>query len=120
MSRISPRSYTPDDVLKLSKPTDGFLCPLSANTWGLEFLQFTIRLDENLHQYIWKYTMVILKFSNKYFEQLLLNLHSDYETKNVIFEVGRDLPPPSDISIDLSAVGNTLNTSFLPFFLFAK
>jgi len=75
MSRISPRSYTPDDVLKLSKPTDGFLCPLSANTWGLEFLQFTI---------------------------------SDYETKNVIFEVGRDLPPPSDISIDLSAVGEDL------------
>jgi len=68
-------SYNPEDVLRLNKPTDGFLCPISANTWGLEFLQFTI---------------------------------SDYETKNVIFEVGRDLPPPSDISIDLSAVGEEL------------
>lgn len=37
-----------------------------------------------------------------------LLLSSDYETKNIIFEVGRDLPPPTDISIDLSAVGEDL------------
>ena len=45
---------SPEDVLKLTKPTEGFLCPLSANTFGIDFISFTI---------------------------------SDYETKNVIFEV---------------------------------
>lgn len=67
--------FTPDDILKLNRPTDGFLCPTSANTYGLEFLQFTI---------------------------------CNYETKDIIFEVGRDLPPPSDITVDLSAVGEDL------------
>ena len=37
-----------------------FLCPLSANKYGIEFLQFGI---------------------------------SDFETKKVIFEVGKDIPP---------------------------
>jgi len=58
-------SPSPDDVCKLTKPTDGFLCPLSANTFGIEFLSFTI---------------------------------SDYESKKIIFEVGRGefhRPPPS-------------------------
>ena len=45
---------TPEDVMRLTKPTDGFLCTLAANTYGIEFLSFVI---------------------------------SDYETKNVIFEV---------------------------------
>jgi hypothetical protein len=26
----------------------------------------------------------------------------DYETKNIIFEVGKDKPPPSDMSVDFS------------------
>lgn len=39
---------------------------------------------------------------------MLQNYCSDYETKNIIFAVGRDLPPPTDISIDLSAVGEDL------------
>jgi hypothetical protein len=33
---------TPDMVLQLTKPTDGFLCPLSANKYGIEFLSFAI------------------------------------------------------------------------------
>eukprot|EP01039_Chlorochromonas_danica_P001988 gene1988-2169_t len=33
---------TPEDVMALTKPTDGFLCPLSANTYGIDFLSFTI------------------------------------------------------------------------------
>lgn len=45
---------TPEDVMRLIKPTDGFLCTLAANSYGIEFLSFVI---------------------------------SDYETKNVIFEV---------------------------------
>lgn len=69
------RNYSAEDILRLNRPTDGFLCKVNANTYGLEFLQFTI---------------------------------SDYESKNVIFEVGRDLPPPSDISVDFSAVGEDL------------
>mmetsp|Transcript_126582 Transcript_126582/g.188897 ORF Transcript_126582/g.188897 Transcript_126582/m.188897 type:complete len:183 (-) Transcript_126582:21-569(-) len=36
----SPR---PDDVLKLEAPTEGFLCPLAANVYGVEFLEFRIR-----------------------------------------------------------------------------
>eukprot|EP01113_Clastostelium_recurvatum_P008132 TRINITY_DN13814_c0_g1_i1.p1 TRINITY_DN13814_c0_g1~~TRINITY_DN13814_c0_g1_i1.p1 ORF type:complete len:196 (-),score=34.35 TRINITY_DN13814_c0_g1_i1:29-565(-) len=34
---------TPADILKLKGPTQGFLCPLSANTFGIEFLEFQIR-----------------------------------------------------------------------------
>lgn len=34
---------SPDDVLRFTKPTDQFLCPLSANIYGIEFLKFTIR-----------------------------------------------------------------------------
>ncbi len=50
---------TPEDVCKLTKPTDGFLCPMSANIYGLEFLSFTI---------------------------------SDFDSKKVIFQVGKDSP----------------------------
>ena len=50
---------TPEDVMRLTKPTDGFLCTLAANSYGIEFLSFVI---------------------------------SDYETKNVIFEVTPPAP----------------------------
>ena len=53
----------------------GFLCPLSANTYGLEFIKFTI---------------------------------VDYESKKVIFEVGKDIPPTADVSVDFSAVGTDM------------
>lgn len=36
-------SITPDEVLQFTRPTDGFLCSLAANTYGIEFLKFTIR-----------------------------------------------------------------------------
>lgn len=38
MSRI-----TPEEVCKFKKPTDGFLCRLSDNTFGIDFLAFTIK-----------------------------------------------------------------------------
>uniref|UniRef100_A0A7S1L414 GMP phosphodiesterase delta subunit domain-containing protein n=1 Tax=Neobodo designis TaxID=312471 RepID=A0A7S1L414_NEODS len=38
-----PRAITPQDVLSLPAPTPGFLCSLAANTYGIEFLKFTIR-----------------------------------------------------------------------------
>lgn len=66
---------TPDEVTKLQRPTDGFLCPLTANSYGIEFLSFTI---------------------------------SDYESKKVIFEVGRDNPAPLDVSVDFSGVGEDM------------
>lgn len=53
----------------------GFLCPLSANSFGIDFLQFTI---------------------------------SDYQTKKVIFEVGKDTPAPQDISVDFSTLGEDM------------
>jgi len=34
---------TTADVIKLTAPTKGFLCPLSANTFGIDFLAFKIR-----------------------------------------------------------------------------
>eukprot|EP00759_Apiculatamorpha_spiralis_P031414 PhF_6_TR3305/c0_g1_i1/m.4660 len=43
MSRASP-----EDVLKFSRATEGFLCSLSANVYGIEFLSFRIRdMDTN-------------------------------------------------------------------------
>lgn len=66
---------TPEQVFQLPKPTEGFLCPLSANTFGIDFLQFTI---------------------------------SDYQTKNIIFEVGKDTPTPQDIAVDFSNLGEDM------------
>ena len=82
-------SITPEDVCSLTRPTDGicvlettalvillgFLCPLSENNFGIEFLNFTI---------------------------------SDYDTKNVIFEVGKDSPAPQDMTLDFSLAGDDM------------
>jgi len=38
---------TPDEVLKYKYPTQGFLCPLSANIYGIDFLEFQIRDMDN-------------------------------------------------------------------------
>lgn len=53
----------------------GFLCPLSANSFGIDFLNFTI---------------------------------SDYQTKKIIFEVGKDSPTPQDIAVDFSSLGDDM------------
>jgi hypothetical protein len=37
------QQITPALVSGFNGPTDGFLCPLAANTYGIEFLKFTIR-----------------------------------------------------------------------------
>jgi len=34
---------SPEDVLKLKAPTKGFLCPLNANSFGIEFQSFRIK-----------------------------------------------------------------------------
>ncbi|GBG63567.1 hypothetical protein CBR_g38633 [Chara braunii] len=34
---------TPDYVLKLERPTEGFLCSLADNTYGIEFTEFEIK-----------------------------------------------------------------------------
>eukprot|EP00002_Diphylleia_rotans_P004322 TRINITY_DN13147_c0_g1_i1.p1 TRINITY_DN13147_c0_g1~~TRINITY_DN13147_c0_g1_i1.p1 ORF type:complete len:185 (-),score=36.73 TRINITY_DN13147_c0_g1_i1:372-926(-) len=36
-------SVTPADVLKFKEPTSGYLCPVNANTFGIEFVAFKIR-----------------------------------------------------------------------------
>lgn len=68
-------NVSPADVLTLQKPTDGFLCAMSDNTYGIEFLAFTI---------------------------------SDYDTKDIIFEVGKGSPPPPDMSLDFSSLGEDM------------
>lgn len=40
---MSSLSITPEKVLTFTAPTEDFLCPLTANTYGVEFYQFTIR-----------------------------------------------------------------------------
>jgi len=37
------KTYTVEDVQQFKKPTESFLCPLSANTFGIDFLAFKIR-----------------------------------------------------------------------------
>lgn len=40
-------SIGPEDVLRLKKPTNGFLCSLSEDEHNIEFLKFTISDDES-------------------------------------------------------------------------
>ena len=35
-------SITPEDVMGFTEPTSNFLCPFSANVYGIDFLAFTI------------------------------------------------------------------------------
>eukprot|EP00898_Chlorokybus_atmophyticus_P007852 jgi/Chlat1/8068/Chrsp73S07528 len=42
-SNSHEKDMTPEAVLQLNGPCKGFLCPLSANVYGIEFLQFEIR-----------------------------------------------------------------------------
>lgn len=40
---MKPKEITPEVVLAYDKPTKGFLCPLSANVYNIQFLSFRIR-----------------------------------------------------------------------------
>jgi protein unc-119 len=40
---MSSSTITPEQALAFTAPTEDFLCPLTANTYGIEFYQFTIR-----------------------------------------------------------------------------
>mmetsp|Transcript_18684 Transcript_18684/g.60971 ORF Transcript_18684/g.60971 Transcript_18684/m.60971 type:complete len:187 (+) Transcript_18684:978-1538(+) len=40
---MAQATITPEEVLAMEKPAEGFLCPLSANTYGVEFCEFEIR-----------------------------------------------------------------------------
>jgi hypothetical protein len=40
---MAESKITPEYVIALDKPTDRFLCPLSANTYNIKFLAFRIR-----------------------------------------------------------------------------
>ncbi|AIN99579.1 hypothetical protein LPMP_272000 [Leishmania panamensis] len=45
---MSSSSVTPAQVLAFTAPTERFLCPLTANIYGIEFYQFTIRdIEQN-------------------------------------------------------------------------
>jgi hypothetical protein len=37
------QQITPASVLTLESPVEGYLCPLVANTYGIEFLRFEIK-----------------------------------------------------------------------------
>jgi protein unc-119 len=39
---MSTTKVTPMDVMALTRPTEGFLCPLTANTYDVEFLNFVV------------------------------------------------------------------------------
>lgn len=59
---------TPNDILKLTKPTEDFLCPISANKCNIEFLAFSI---------------------------------SDYETKEVLFDIDGSDATEGALEIDI-------------------
>lgn len=44
---IDPEKITPEYVLSLTDATDGYLCPLEANVYGVEFIYFKIRNCDN-------------------------------------------------------------------------
>jgi len=46
---IMSSAVSPADVLNLKGPTKEFLCPLSANTYGIDFLSFKIRDMDTQH-----------------------------------------------------------------------
>lgn len=46
-------SPSPSDVLKFTSPCSDFLCPLSANVYGIDFLSFRIR-DEDTHHVVFE------------------------------------------------------------------
>lgn len=37
------QSIKPETVLRYTAPTDGYLCPLNANAFGIEFLKFEVK-----------------------------------------------------------------------------
>eukprot|EP00727_Mastigamoeba_balamuthi_P010630 m51a1_g619 hypothetical protein (278) ;mRNA; r:109121-110172 len=43
----APKVATPADVLKLTGPTQAYMCPLAANTYGIDFIEFKIREMES-------------------------------------------------------------------------
>jgi protein unc-119 len=45
---------------------------------------------------------------NKYNIDFLQFTISDYDTKNVIFEVGKDCPAPADMTLDFSTLGEDM------------
>ncbi|KAG2494394.1 hypothetical protein HYH03_007447 [Edaphochlamys debaryana] len=40
---MPPAPVTPEAVLAYTKPTSGWMCPLNANSYGIEFLKFEIK-----------------------------------------------------------------------------
>eukprot|EP01105_Mastigella_eilhardi_P010399 TRINITY_DN2422_c0_g1_i1.p1 TRINITY_DN2422_c0_g1~~TRINITY_DN2422_c0_g1_i1.p1 ORF type:complete len:242 (+),score=66.11 TRINITY_DN2422_c0_g1_i1:39-764(+) len=46
-SSSAKKTITPAEVLKLTAPTTGFLCPVTANTYGIDFVEFRIREMES-------------------------------------------------------------------------
>ena len=47
LQRVAPaldsKSLRPEDVLQFKAPVSGYLCPVEANIFGVEFLSFEIR-----------------------------------------------------------------------------
>ena len=48
-----PARVTPADVLALTAPTETFLCPLSANVYDFDFLEFEIK-DYDTNESVFK------------------------------------------------------------------
>jgi protein unc-119 len=47
--------------------------------------------------------------SDNHYDLEFLNFTiSDYDTKNILFEVGKDLPPPQDMTLDFSSLGEDM------------
>ena len=62
--------------------SSAFLCPLTANTYGIEFLQFTVSRRPRTCSV--RHAFPVLAYTCVYARHQI----SDYETKRLIFEVG--------------------------------
>ena len=76
--------------MQFTQPTEGFLCRLSANTYGVEFLKFTIRDME----------------SNK----VVFDIEREHE----------DMPSPDSITPEMEVAARSIRYNFPPSFLQLK
>jgi hypothetical protein len=46
---LSKDFISPEDVLRLNKITENYLCPAEANTYGIDFTRYSIDLNTRYH-----------------------------------------------------------------------
>ncbi|CAD2221495.1 GMP-PDE, delta subunit family protein [Angomonas deanei] len=120
---------TPEQCLAFTAPTEDFLCPLTANTYGLEFYRFTIR---DLETSAVVFDMERSAEDFKKFNEMIPHLTEDQKKRSrsihyrfpsnfltrkaigakLVFGVNGDKPVPNFRMIERHYFRNTLVKSF--------